>query len=326
MNLSEAPLFTEIAPGPADGTALWVTTSDGVRIRVAAWGQDSTRGTVLLFPGRTEYVEKYGPAAADLAARGFATLSVDWRGQGLAERMASDPLVGHVATFADYQKDVAAVQRVARALNLPRPWFLLAHSMGGCIGLRSLMEGLPVASAVFTGPMWGIRIARHVRPAAWLLNRVMPRIGHGESLPPGTRIEPYVQSSPFEDNMLTSDADMFAMMRDQITAHPGLALGGPSYVWLHAALQECARLAGEPSPDLPCLTYLGTNERIVDIPAVQDRMSRWRGGRLELVEGGEHEVLMETPELRKRIFDGVAAHFEASAGSCRTAGKRRRIC
>ncbi len=313
MDLTAAPLHTDIAPGPEDGTALWMVTSDGVRIRVGAWGRENSRGTVLLFPGRSEYVEKYGPAAADLAARGFATLSIDWRGQGLADRLVEDPLVGHVGCFADYQRDVAAALRAARALDLPRPWVLLAHSMGGCIGLRALIEGLPVSAAAFTGPMWGIRIAPHMRPMAWLLGRVMPRIGHGEKVLPGSRTQPYVLSDPFEDNMLTTDPEMYEMMRAQLLAHPGLALGGPSYVWLHQALRECADLAAQPSPPVPCLTYLGTNERIVNIPAVHDRMARWPNGRLEIVEGGEHEVLMETPEMREAIFDGVAAHFEASA-------------
>ncbi len=312
-DLSEAPLFTDISPGPVDGTARWMVTSDGVRVRVAAWGRGGDRGTVLLFPGRTEYVEKYGQSATELASRGFATVAIDWRGQGLADRLVGDPLVGYVRRFSDYQKDVAAMLRAAKSLHLPRPWYLLAHSMGGCIGLRSLLDGLPVRAATFTGPMWGIRIAPHLRPMAWMLGRVMPRIGHGERLPPGTRREPYVLSDPFDDNMLTNDPEMYDMMRDQVSAHPGLALGGPSYVWLHQALQECADLAAQPSPSLPCLAFLGSNERIVDVAAVKGRMAQWPGGRLEMIDGGEHEVLMEIPEVRTRIFDGMAAHFAAAA-------------
>ncbi len=312
MDMSAAPLFTDIAPGPADGTALWLRTADHVRIRVGAWGRDRRRGTVLLFPGRTEYVEKYGPCATDLAARGYATIAIDWRGQGLADRLIADPLIGHVETFADYQKDVAAMLRAARALDLPRPWFLLAHSMGGCIGLRSLLEGLPVEAVTFTGPMWNIRIAPHKRPVAWLLCRTMPYLGFGENLPPGTRKTPYVLSDPFEDNMLTGDPAMYDMMRDQLAAHPELALGGPSYVWLHQALLECGDLAAQPSPPLPCLAYLGANERIVNASAVHDRMARWRGSQLNLIEDGEHEVLMERPEIRARVFDGMAVHFAAA--------------
>ena len=309
MSLAAAPLFTDVHPGPASGAAYWADTSDGKRIRVAAWPRDDARGTVLIFPGRTEYVEKYGLAAASFAERGFAALSVDWRGQGLADRMLPDPLVGHVEHFTDYQKDVATVMRAARELGLPRPYFLVAHSMGGCIGLRAVMEGLSVQAAAFTGPMWGIRIAPHLRLPAWAMSNVLPRIGQGHRIPPGTKRDPYVLSDPFEDNMLTTDRQMHDMMRDQLMAHPELALGAPSFTWLYQATKETNHLAQRAAPNLPAIAYLGTNERIVDVPRIHRRMEAWKGSRLELVEGAEHEVLMEIDEMREPIFDGMARLF-----------------
>lgn len=309
MVLTPAPLFIDVHPGPAGGMAHWVETSDAKRIRVGHWPVEGAKGTVLLFPGRSEYIEKYGPAANDLAARGLGTIAIDWRGQGLADRLLDDPLIGHVDAFSDYQKDVAAMLRAARELGLPRPFFLLAHSMGGCIGLRAVIEGLPVQAAAFTGPMWGIRVAPHLRHVASVLSHVMPRIGRGHLLPPGTKLEPYVLAEPFEGNMLTTDAEMYDMMRDQLAAHPELALGGPSFVWLREALTETAHLAGRAAPNLPCVSWLGSNERIVDVPRIYARMDSWKGGRLEIVEGGEHEVLMEKEDLRAQVFDGVGKLF-----------------
>ena len=315
MVLTPAPFFTDICPGPAGGTAYWLETSDGKRIRVGHWPASGSKGTVLLFPGRTEYIEKYGPAAVDLAARGLGTLAIDWRGQGLTVRMLDDRRVGHIDAFSDYQKDVAAMLRAARELHLPRPFFLLAHSMGGCIGLRAVIEGLPVQAAAFTAPMWGIHIAPHLRPVAAILSRLMPRIGRGHLMPPGSKPEPYVLAEPFEDNMLTTDAQMYDMMRDQITAHPELALGGPSFVWLREALVETAHLAGRSAPSLPCVAWLGSNERIVEASKIHKRMENWKGGRLDVVEGAEHEVLMEQEVLRKQVFDGLEKLFLGTASS-----------
>ncbi|MGJ8627464.1 MAG: alpha/beta fold hydrolase [Sulfitobacter sp.] len=309
MVLTPAPLFTDVDPGPEGGSAHWVETSDGKRIRVGHWPAAGAKGTVLLFPGRTEYIEKYGPAATELAARGLATLAIDWRGQGLADRLLEDTRTGHVDVFSDYQKDVAAMLRAARELGLPRPFFLLAHSMGGCIGLRAVIEGLPVQAAAFSAPMWGILIAPHLRHLAHFLAHVMPRFGRGHLLPPGTKPEPYVLAEPFENNMLTTDVAMYNMMREQVIAHPELALGGPSFVWLREALIETVHLAGRSAPNLPCVTWLGSNERIVDTPRIHARMETWKGGRLEMVEGGEHEVLMEKEPLRKQVFDGVEKLF-----------------
>ena len=95
------------------------------------------RGSVLLFPGRTEYVEKYAPVAHRLMAEGYDVLSIDWRGQGMSDRLQPNPRPGHIRDFADYQHDVVEMIVAAEQLDLPRPWHLLAHPMGGCIGLAA---------------------------------------------------------------------------------------------------------------------------------------------------------------------------------------------
>ncbi|MEY4305747.1 MAG: hypothetical protein RIT52_1922, partial [Pseudomonadota bacterium] len=78
---SEAPFHAKLADGPAGGYARWLQAADGVQLRVGVWPEGGTKGTVFLLPGRTEYIEKYGRAASDLAQRGYATVSIDWRGQ-----------------------------------------------------------------------------------------------------------------------------------------------------------------------------------------------------------------------------------------------------
>ena len=309
MSLPEAPYHADVAEGFLKAKAFWAQTSDGMRIRLGLWQAATPRGTVFMFPGRTEYIEKYAPVADGLATLGLNTFSIDWRGQGLADRMLDNPRVGHVLDFKDYQKDVASLIEAAEAMALPKPWFLLGHSMGGCIGLRSLIEGLPVAHAAFTGPMWGIRIAKHLQPLAFVLKRLMPAVGLGHLTPPTTVPEPYVLNAPFEDNLLTRDRQMWDMMADQIRTYPDLSLGGPSYVWLREAIAECNWLARQPSPKVPCVAYLGTNERIVLVERIHERMERWPGAHLELVNGGEHEVLMEGLGTRGPIFEDIAAHF-----------------
>ena len=146
MDLTSAPLFTDVHPGPDGGVAHWVTTSDGKRIRVGHWPLAKAKGTVLIFPGRTEYIEKYGVVATELSRRGLASVAVDWRGQGLADRLLADPLVGHVDAFPDYQKDVAAMMRAARALSLPRPYFLHLPVRCGVSTLNHTCASLP--------PLW----------------------------------------------------------------------------------------------------------------------------------------------------------------------------
>lgn len=310
--MEPAPLFEDIAFAPPGGAAWWLRADDGVRLRIGLWRPEGARGTVLMFPGRTEFIEKYGDVAAHLVRCGLAMLAVDWRGQGLADRLTPDPMLGHVDRFTDYQRDVAAMLTAARTLALPQPWYLLAHSMGGAIGLRAAMEGLPVAACAFSAPMWGIRIAGPLQPLAWSLSWVGRNLGLTRNYAPGTGPDNYVLEAPFEGNLLTGDRDMYDRMIVQARTHPELGLGGPGLHWLHEALRECLRLARRPSPALPCLTLLGSEEGIVDVPRVHDRMAHWPGGRLRLVPGARHEVLMESPDVHGRMLDEICAFFHDS--------------
>lgn len=310
MSLPPAPLRADLAGGPPGGLAVWADTSDGVRIRLGVWRPlTAARGTMLMFPGRSEYIEKYGDAARAMALRGYATLAIDWRGQGLAQRLLPDRQIGHVHGFSDYQKDVAAALRAAREMNLPRPFHLLAHSMGGCIGLRAVMEGLPVQTCAFSGPMWGIRLSAPMRPLAWAIALAGTALGFGERIAPGSSRDNYVQAQGFDGNRLTTDADMYRMMQEHLAACPDFGLGGPSLRWLREALAETRLLATRPSPDLPCVTFLGGNERIVDCAAIHTRMANWPRGALDPIAAAEHEVLMEIPAVRARIFDRLDSLF-----------------
>ncbi|SLN27452.1 alpha/beta fold hydrolase [Roseisalinus antarcticus] len=311
--MEPAPYFADVADGPPDGVAHWVTTSDGLRLRVGHWPLEKASGTVLIFPGRTEYIEKYGRDAQALAERGFAAATIDWRGQGISARINPDPKLGHVDRFVDYQTDVAAFLDHVDLLDLPGPYFLLAHSMGGCIGLRSVLEGLPVPAVAFSAPMWGIQMSAALRPIAWGLSSLSRPLRFSRAFAPGQVAEPYILRSDFAVNSLTSDKSMFDYMQHQLQAHPDLALGGPSLHWLNEALREMRGLVDAPSPDLPCVTFLGTDEAIVDPARIEERMARWDGGDLVPILNGRHEVLMETAHHRRAIFDRIAEHFSAAA-------------
>ena len=312
--MEAAPFFAEVAEGPEGGAAWWLAAEDGVRIRMGVWPCAGARGTVLLLPGRTECVEKYGRTAADLGRRGYATVTVDWRGQGLADRFLTDLQTGHVARFADYQRDLRAVMAAAASMDLPRPWHILGHSMGGLIGLRPVADGTTVASAAFSAPMWGVVMKAWMRPFARIVTAASGPAGFGHLYAPGASVRNYVTTAPFEGNQLTRDADMYDYMRRQLLAHPELMLGGPSLHWVHEGLAEIRHFRTAPLPRLPVYIAIGGGERIVEIHAVRAMAARWPGAEFDEFPGAEHELLMELPEVRDGFLNRAVAVFDRAAG------------
>ncbi len=304
--MDEAPFYTDLAEGPAGGKAYWLRTRDSTRVRIGVWPA-GPKGTILLFPGRTEYIEKYGRVATEYAARGYGMVAVDWRGQGLSDRSQHRRDMGHVLSFDEYREDVEVVRQALRNLDTAKPWFLLGHSMGGAIGLRALYDGLPVKAVVFTAPMWGIRMTGFLKSISGVMLSLSKPLGMDKNFAPTTGPAAPME---FEGNALTRDRYQFDYFEGQVAAHPELALGGPSLTWVHAALEETAKLVQLDPLDIPNLSLLGSEEMIVETSAVRARMANWPNGRLDLIEGARHELLMETPDLRGPAIQAIDDWFE----------------
>ena len=314
--METAPLFSDLADGPDTGKAWWITADDGVRLRVALWNAKAPKGTVLLFPGRTEYIEKYGRVAAEFAARGYGMVAVDWRGQGLSDRLAPDPLLGHVGAFADYQRDLKAFQDFADTVAPgAKPW--LVHSMGGCIGLRGLVGG-PVGgitppAVAFSAPMLGLNQPPPLTTLIRMLAGVARPLGQDKRYAPTTGPDFGLPGMTFESNNLTTDRAQFDRMKAQIAEDPRLSLGGPSLRWMAQALAEMATLAALPAPSIPALFALGGDETIVSKTAIRERCARWPGADLVEYPLARHELTMERPDVRDDLLSRILTLFERHA-------------
>ena len=74
-------------------------------------------------------------------------------------------------------------------------------------------------------------------------------------------------------------------------------------------LTECHALTQQPSPEVPALVALGTQERIVDVGPIHARMTVWPRGTLDIYQGCEHEVLMERASARDNFFESATKLF-----------------
>ncbi len=311
--IEAAPFHADVADAPDGARAFWLDTQDGLRLRAAVWG-GGTRGTAVVFPGRTEYIEKYGRVARRLTERGLSVAVIDWRGQGLSARNPTAPHLGHVEDFRHYQHDVAALLAHPEVTALPGPRHMLAHSMGACIGLRTLLEGAHFSTAIFSAPMWHLQMRAATRELTSKMTRLAGLLGLGLRLTPGANARPTPLAVAFELNALTSDPEHFAWSVRQITAHPELALGGPNVQWTRAALEEMARLYIAPLPSLPVLTFLGTGETVVSSSIIRTQVGQMKAGTLVTLPGARHEIFMETPAIQAEVWAAVDGFLDAATG------------
>jgi len=106
-----SPDGEDLPTGLRARTKFYTVPVNGVKVRVmlTTAAKDEPRGTIILYPGRTEFIEKYLETAEDFIARGFTVLIMDPRGQGLSARLLPDRLRSYVDDFQDYADDLAGV-------------------------------------------------------------------------------------------------------------------------------------------------------------------------------------------------------------------------
>ncbi|MEW6257898.1 MAG: alpha/beta hydrolase [Pseudomonadota bacterium] len=275
-------------------------------IRFARWPADAgvpARGTVTLFAGRTEFIEKYYEVVRELTARGFAAALFDWRGQGGSQRLLRHPRKGHVGRFSDYQLDLAAFVRQVLLPDCPAPHYLLAHSMGATVALDSILEGHRwFDRMVLLAPMLELNLGRAGGMARALARGL--RGPFGWAFIPGGAHGP-ITERPFATNPVTSDPERYAAAAAMVRAHPHLALGAPTISWLASAFDLMERLA---KPEVvrqirqPMLLIGAGEDRIVSTRAIEHLSTRLIAGGHVIIPGARHEILMERDAIRAQFW------------------------
>jgi len=310
MHKADAPYRHDLADGPAEWSCHWIMADDGTKLRVCNWAQAAPRGTVFVFQGRTEYIEKYGRVAQMLVDFGWKVIAIDWRGQGYSERPEHDPMQGYVDHFAQYQKDIDALVDYAKAVDLPEPWNILGHSMGGCIGLRALhRRGDEFDHVIFSAPMWGIEFGPLMNSFASTIAKIGVSLGFAKSYVPSANSDCYLLKGKFDGNRLTNDPENWHYMVNQVKGDQELRLGGPSFSWVNAAVTEMDALMSSAPPNIPAMTLLGTDDAVVSQKNIHDHMKKWDNGILLEIQNGRHEVLMERSDLVQKLIRDIDAFF-----------------
>jgi len=294
-------------PIPLGAASGFLEVRKGVRIRYARWPSllRERRGTVCIFPGRAEFIEKYFEVVGELRRRGFAVAILDWRGQGGSSRLTRNAFAGHVRDFTDYEDDVSLFMREVVLPDCPAPYFALAHSMAGTILFGAATHrSCWFNRIVMTAPMLKITGLPMSASATGQLADLLSFFGLGRSpVPGGTKRNTLLQR--FENNPLTSDHERFMRNQSVLNAAPQLAIGPPTIGWLRAALAAIADITSEQFPNrlrVPVLMFAAGDDAIVDPRAIEDLASYLKIGSQIVMRGSRHEILQERDAIRQQFW------------------------
>lgn len=269
-----------------------------LRVMVAAPVNAPIRGTILFHPGRTEFIEKYIETIEDFLSRGFSVLFYDPRGQGLSSRVLDDSLKCYIESFDIYCDDFEYIVETFKA-DLPKPHIVMGHSMGGLIGLQTILSGrLSPAACAFTAPMLELQdldvgLAFFVKLMSWA--------GFAKSKLP-FQAQRTGNPVPFRDNKLTSDSHRYQLWATYFENHKRLRLGPPTYGWIAEAI-KAMKFVNDNAQHLqiPGLIVASGADPIVT-PASNADFAHAAGIDFVNVAGALHEVLLERDEYRDQFW------------------------
>jgi lysophospholipase len=301
MNLISIPAN----PVPEDVVTGTLKTRDGVSLRFARWAPPPGRkGTVCLFQGRAEFIEKYFETVRDLRERGFAVATLDWRGQGGSERALGNARKGHVRSFAQYHIDLETFIHEVVLPDCPPPLFALAHSMGATVLLRAARAGHQwFERMVLLAPMIALPGMRRSTTTRSMV-KTLRLMGLGSVYVPGGEAA-VLQQRPFIGNLLTSDPVRYARNGAVLETAPELAIGRPTVAWADSAFRVMMEFAEPGYPARirqPVLIIAAGLDAIVSTPAIDEFAVRLRAGSHLIVPGARHELLMEQDRFRGQVF------------------------
>jgi lysophospholipase len=292
-------------PVPDNFVTGTLKTRDGVSLRFARWLPPAGRkGTVVLLQGRAEWIEKYFETVRDLRARGFAVATIDWRGQGLSDRLLSDRHKGYVRDFADYDTDLETLIHEVVLPDCPPPLFALGHSTGGSVLIRAAHRGRRwFDRMVLTAPLIEL-LGFPGTSTAKLVVRALRLAGFGGMYVPKGDIG-VIHAKPFVGNILTSDPVRYARNAAILEAEPALALGGPTVAWTDAAYRTMRAMQEHAYPSQirqPILIIAAGADELVSNVAIEDFATLLRAGTHLVVPGAKHELLMEQDRFRAQFW------------------------
>ena len=292
-------------PVPEDVVSGTIKTPDGAELRFARWAPPAGRkGTVCVFTGRSEQIEKYFETVRDLRDRGFAVAMIDWRGQGHSSRRLRDPRKGYVRDFADFEIDVEAFVQQVVLPDCPPPYFALAHSMGGAVMLRIAYAGKRwFDRMVLSAPMIDLPGRATSLPARLLL-RAMRFTGQGGNYIPGGSDE-LTGATSFINNPFTSDPVRFARNMAILEEDPTLGLASPTVAWADTALKTMHGFRASNYPSQirqPILMMAASNDTIVSTAAIEEFAYHLRAGSHLVIAGSKHEILQEQDRFRSQFW------------------------
>ncbi len=312
MNFTEtAPIFTTDAnPAPA-GEVGYIKAADGLRLRAGFFPAKKPKAVMLLLTGYNEFLEKYFEVIDNFTARNYHIGIIEWRGQGLSDKLSRELKRANIIRFDDFLLDMDAAYQQLIKPHDRLPHVVLAHSMGGLITTRYQSH----YNRGFTGiaqsaPFYGLGIK--LPPPAKLFLFAYYQILQATA-DKGDRWN--IFDPPSADltsiNRITLDETRWQRLQNLVALNDHFHFHRPSLRWLVQILKTLAHTQKQSLAHIKTPYFIGTasDDLLVSNQATENIIQKLPHTQHKRYTPAYHELLMETDPIRNQFMDDVDDFF-----------------
>ena len=291
----------------------YLMREDGLKLfyKVYRTTAKELRGTVVISHGFSESCMKYCEVIFYFLREGFHVVIFDHRGHGrsrkegdAAENISKIPT--HIEHFQDYVDDLDTLIREIVTAQLPGPYTLYAHSMGGCIGTLYLEQHPDIfEKAVLSSPMLEVHRGGLPKWAVKALTAAACALRKGNALLAGQHL--YSPAEYFEHSASTCRERYLQYYHYQLT-DPFTQNGGSSFRWAKEALhagdlvlrpENCCRVTAE------VLLFQAEQDDFVLPRGQMDLVGSIEKGTLVRVPGSKHEIYLSEDQVVENYWSVI---------------------
>lgn len=260
----------------------------GYRIAIHHYLQQNTaKGTVFLLHGYYDHVGIFNHAIRSLLEEGYSVVTFDLPGHGLS---SGDPVA--IPDFHRYRIVFTRILDVFQSCAA-KPWFAAAQSTGGAIVIdyvlahASKSNPIPFCKAVLFAPL--------IRPRGFTVGRYVHKL-----------VSPFADyvARGFAKNSHSKEFLHFLKHGDPLQSHRLSAR------WVGALKNWIPEIENQPPTTFAVMIIQGQQDGTVEYEYNLAMLrQKFPDAELVLLPSGRHQLVNESPELRKEIFGNMLRFF-----------------
>lgn len=268
------------------------------------------KATLVILPGLSEYCEKYFETINELQKNNIASLCIDWRGQGLSCRYLENPHKRHTQGLKLDAHDLQnLLDHTPITKNTQSPLIMLAHSMGGNIGLHTLKQNPnKFSAAAFIAPLCGLHTFQNIPDSiATATTTALKALSPSSYAPLGGDWNRDIRDHGSYISF-SSDTIRAKVHNEWMLENPELQIGHITHEWLHDAHQACLEVQKKDflkEVNIPYLVALAGHEYFVDNKKARQVFRNIDNAMILEFPEARHEILMEKEQIRSRFMTNL---------------------